>query len=72
MFSLLPMSTYHAGLELSAQASATGIRRAYLRLVRRTPAPAAHQRYPAVNEAYATLSNPIRRQRYNVALQQTR
>ncbi|QIX61925.1 J domain-containing protein [Hymenobacter sp. BT18] len=69
------MITYYAVLELSEQAAAAEIRRAYLHLVRlthpdRTADPAAHQRYLAVNEAYETLSDPIRRQRYDAALQQ--
>lgn len=68
------MTTHYTVLELSEQASVAEIRRAYLRLVLlthpdRTPDPAAHQRYLAVNEAYETLSDPIRRQRYDIALQ---
>ncbi|MBG8555182.1 J domain-containing protein [Hymenobacter guriensis] len=71
------MTTHYTVLEVGEQASATEIRRAYLRLVQlthpdRTPDPAAHQRYLAVNEAYETLSDPIRRQRYDLALQRAR
>ncbi|AYA37512.1 hypothetical protein D3Y59_10925 [Hymenobacter oligotrophus] len=67
------MTTYYQVLELSEQATAADIRRAYLRLVRlthpdRTPDPAAHQRYLLVNEAYDTLSKPELRSRYDARL----
>ncbi|KUG08188.1 J domain-containing protein [Solirubrum puertoriconensis] len=67
------MRTYYQVLELSEQATAEDIRRAYLRLVRithpdRTPDPAAHQRYLLVNEAYDTLRQPASRARYDAQL----
>jgi curved DNA-binding protein CbpA len=66
------MTPYQA-LELSADATADDIRRAYRRLVLlthpdRTPDPAAHARYLAVNAAYETLSDPTRRQAYDNGL----
>jgi curved DNA-binding protein CbpA len=71
------MSTYYAVLELSEQATPDDIRRAYRRLVQlthpdRTPDPAAHRRYLAVNEACETLSNPARRQQYDRQLHELR
>ncbi|UOQ78667.1 J domain-containing protein [Hymenobacter sp. 5516J-16] len=67
------MSTFYATLEVSEQATAEEIRRAYRRLVLlthpdRTPDPAAHERYLAVNAAYDVLSQPERRQLYDAAL----
>ncbi|QHJ07830.1 J domain-containing protein [Hymenobacter busanensis] len=67
------MTTYYQVLELSEQATAADIRRAYLHWVRlthpdRTPDPAAHARYLLVNEAYDTLSHPERRARYDARL----
>ncbi|QJX46301.1 J domain-containing protein [Hymenobacter taeanensis] len=71
------MSTLYTLLEVSEQASAEDLRRAYRRLVLlthpdRTPDPAAHQRYLIVNEAYDILSNPIRRRAYDALLQTQR
>ncbi|MBT2559534.1 J domain-containing protein [Hymenobacter sp. ISL-91] len=68
------MSTHYATLGLPASASATDIRQAYRKLVwlthpDRTPDPAAHARYLAVNEAYEVLSNPSRRASYDAALE---
>ncbi|WBA40708.1 J domain-containing protein [Hymenobacter canadensis] len=65
--------SYYAVLELSTQASPEDIRRAYRRLVLsthpdRTPDPAQHRRYLAINEAYETLSDPARRAAYDAAL----
>ncbi|GGG28085.1 J domain-containing protein [Hymenobacter glacieicola] len=67
------MSTFYATLEVSEQATAEEIRRAYRRLVLlthpdRTPDPAAHERYLAINAAYDVLSQPERRQLYDAAL----
>lgn len=69
--------TYYQILELSEQATAEDIRRAYLRLVRlthpdRTPDPAAHRRYLLVNEAYDALRQPEQRRRYDALLQAQR
>ncbi|HEX8350975.1 MAG TPA: J domain-containing protein [Hymenobacter sp.] len=69
------MRNYYQALEVAEQASASEIRRAYRRLVLlthpdRTTDPAAHARYLLINEAYETLSDPARRQRYDAALQQ--
>ncbi|SES81748.1 J domain-containing protein [Hymenobacter actinosclerus] len=68
------MSTHYATLGLPASASAADIRRAYRQLVwithpDRTPDPAAHARYLAVNDAYEVLSNPARRAAYDAALE---
>lgn len=68
------MSTHYATLGLPASASATDIKQAYRKLVwlthpDRTPDPAAHARYLAVNEAYEVLSNPSRRASYDAALE---
>ena len=65
--------THYQALELSADATADDIRRAYRRLVLlthpdRTPDPAAHARYLIVNAAYETLSDPGRRQAYDNGL----
>ncbi|UYZ57827.1 J domain-containing protein [Hymenobacter latericus] len=67
------MTTYYQVLELTEQATAHDIRRAYLRLVRlthpdRTPDPVAHQRYLLVNDAYDTLRHPATRARYDAQL----
>lgn len=67
--------SHYATLEISEQATPDDIRRAYRRLVLlthpdRTPDPAQHRRYLAINEAYEILSNPARRQRYDLALHQ--
>ncbi|RPD49747.1 J domain-containing protein [Hymenobacter sediminis] len=67
------MSTFYATLEVSEQATPEEIRRAYRRLVLlthpdRTPDPAAHERYLAINAAYDVLSQPARRQLYDAAL----
>lgn len=67
------MSTFYATLEVSEQATPEEIRRAYRRLVLlthpdRTPDPAAHERYLAINAAYDVLSQPERRQLYDAAL----
>ncbi len=67
------MSTHYATLGLPATASPDAIRQAYRRLVLlthpdRTPDPAAHQRFLAVNDAYDVLSNPARRAAYDAAL----
>ncbi|GAB2771989.1 hypothetical protein HNQ93_000699 [Hymenobacter luteus] len=67
------MSTFYATLEVGEQATPEEIRRAYRRLVLlthpdRTPDPAAHERYLAINAAYEVLSQPARRQLYDAAL----
>lgn len=67
------MSTHYTTLGIGEQATPEEIRRAYRRLVLlthpdRTPDPAQHRRYLAINEAYETLSDPARRQRYDYAL----
>ena len=68
------MPDYYATLGLTPQATAADIRQAYRRLVLlthpdRTPDPAAHQRFLAVNEAYDVLSNPARRDAYDASRQ---
>ncbi|RFP65409.1 J domain-containing protein [Hymenobacter lapidiphilus] len=68
------MSTHYATLGLPASASNADIRQAYRKLVwlthpDRTPDPAAHERYLAVNDAYEVLSNPTRRASYDAALE---
>ena len=68
------MSTHYATLGLPASATTAEIRQAYRELVwlthpDRTPDPAAHVRYLAVNEAYEVLSNPSRRASYDAALE---
>ncbi|SHL25312.1 J domain-containing protein [Hymenobacter psychrotolerans] len=68
--------THYEVLEVSEQATAQEIRRAYRRLVLlthpdRTPDPAAHRRYLAINEAYETLSSAARRQQYDAGLRPT-
>jgi len=65
--------THYQILEVSVGASAADIRSAYRLLVLathpdRTPDPAAHARYLAVNTAYETLSNPNRRAAYDKEL----
>lgn len=65
--------SHYATLEISEQATPDDIRRAYRRLVLlthpdRTPDPAQHRRYLAINEAYETLRDPVRRQRYDFTL----
>lgn len=65
--------TYYQILEVEPHASAAAIRQAYRRLVLlthpdRTPDPAAHARYLAVNEAYETIGNVQRRQQYDARL----
>ncbi|GAA4013812.1 hypothetical protein GCM10022408_28670 [Hymenobacter fastidiosus] len=67
------MTTHYQTLELSEQATADDIRRAYRRLVLlthpdRTPDPAAHARYLRVNEAYEILHNAQRRAGYDALL----
>ncbi|HEX8505987.1 MAG TPA: J domain-containing protein [Hymenobacter sp.] len=67
--------THYQALELPETATPEDIRRAYRRLVLlthpdRTPDPAAHARYLAVNAAYETLSDPARRQAYDAAMRQ--
>lgn len=67
------MTTYYMVLEVPEWAAPDDIRRAYRRLVLlthpdRTPDPAAHRRYLAINEAYDTLSNPSRRATYDARL----
>ena len=62
--------THYQVLELPETATAADIRRAYRRLVLlahpdRTPDPAAHARYLAVNAAYEVLSDPARRAAYD-------
>ena len=62
--------THYEVLELPENASAADIRRAYRRLVLlthpdRTPDPAAHARYLAINTAYEVLSDPGRRAAYD-------
>ena len=61
---------HYEALELPATAPAADIRRAYRRLVLlthpdRTPDPAAHARYLAINAAYEVLSDPARRAAYD-------
>ncbi|WP_019946328.1 J domain-containing protein [Hymenobacter aerophilus] len=68
------MSTHYTTLGLTSSASEADIRRAYRQLVwithpDRTPDPAAHARYLAVNDAYEVLSNPARRAAYDAALE---
>ncbi|MBF9142531.1 J domain-containing protein [Hymenobacter properus] len=67
--------THYEALELPENASAADIRHAYRRLVLlthpdRTPDPAAHARYLAVNTAYEVLSAPGRRAQYDGELHQ--
>jgi len=67
------VSTHYTTLGIGEQATPEEIRRAYRRLVLlthpdRTPDPAEHRRYLAINEAYETLSDPARRQRYDYVL----
>ncbi|WP_022821937.1 J domain-containing protein [Hymenobacter norwichensis] len=71
------MTTYYAILGVSEQATPDDIRRAYRRLVLlthpdRTPDPAAHQRFIAVNEAYEALNEPTRRYFYDSQLREMR
>ncbi|HEX8428453.1 J domain-containing protein [Hymenobacter sp.] len=71
------MTTYYAVLGISEQATPDDIRRAYRRLVLlthpdRTPDPAAHQRFLAVNEAYEALNEPSRRYFYDTQLREIR
>ncbi len=66
--------THYEVLELPENAPAADIRRAYRRLVLlthpdRTPDPAAHARYLAINAAYEVLSDPGRRAGYDFARQ---
>ncbi|GAA3918218.1 J domain-containing protein [Hymenobacter algoricola] len=67
------MTTHYQTLDLTEQASTDDIRRAYRRLVLithpdRTPDPAAHARYLAINEAYDVLGNARRRAGYDALL----
>lgn len=67
------MNTHYATLGLPANATSDAIRQAYRRLVLlthpdRTPDPAAHQRFLAVNDAYDVLRDPARRAAYDAAL----
>lgn len=67
------MITHYEVLEVPEQATANDVRRAYRRLVLlthpdRTPDPAAHQRYLAINRAYDVLSAPPKRQLYDAQL----
>jgi curved DNA-binding protein CbpA len=67
--------THYQALELPPTAQGADIRRAYRRLVLlthpdRTPDPAAHARYLAVNAAYEVLSDPARRQAYDSSFQE--
>ncbi|MFD2787021.1 J domain-containing protein [Hymenobacter rubripertinctus] len=67
------MSTHYATLGLPANAPPAAIRQAYRRLVLlthpdRTPDPAAHQRFLAVNDAYDVLRDPARRAAYDATL----
>ncbi|WP_375433869.1 J domain-containing protein [uncultured Hymenobacter sp.] len=71
------MTTYYTVLGVSEQATPDDIRRAYRRLALlthpdRTPDPAAHQRFLAVNEAYEALSEPNRRYFYDTQLREIR
>lgn len=71
------MNTYYAVLGVSEQATPDDIRRAYRRLALlthpdRTPDPAAHQRFLAVNEAYEALNEPTRRYFYDSQLREIR
>ncbi|MDF7812923.1 J domain-containing protein [Hymenobacter sp. YC55] len=71
------MTTYYAILGVSEQATPDDIRRAYRRLALlthpdRTPDPAAHQRFIAVNEAYEALNEPTRRYFYDSQLREMR
>lgn len=71
------MTTYYAVLGVSEQATPDDIRRAYRRLALlthpdRTPDPAAHQRFLAVNEAYEALNEPSRRYFYDTQLREIR
>ncbi|MBF9221921.1 J domain-containing protein [Hymenobacter ruricola] len=67
--------THYQALELPTDAPAADVRRAYRRLVLlthpdRTPDPAAHARYLAINAAYEVLSDPARRQAYDTSFQE--
>ncbi|GAB3580989.1 J domain-containing protein [Hymenobacter daeguensis] len=67
--------THYEILELPETATTADIRRAYRRLVLlthpdRTPDPAAHARYLAINASYEILSDPSRRAAYDNGLQQ--
>jgi|GEM_PF-1771039 len=67
------MTTHYQTLGLGEQASADDIRRAYRRLVLlthpdRTPDPAAHARYLAINAAYDVLGQARRRAGYDALL----
>lgn len=71
------MNTHYQELGLPETATAADIRRAYRRLVQlthpdRTPDPAQHRRYLAINQAYETLSHPARRAAYDAALARQR
>ena len=66
--------THYQTLELPADAPAAAIRQAYRRLVLlthpdRTPDPAAHARYLAVNAAYEVLTDPARKAAYDASFQ---
>lgn len=68
-------STYYDLLSLPASASMQQIRRAYRELSKRyhpdttaLPAAIATEKFQALNEAYATLSSPERRSRYDLKI----
>jgi DnaJ domain len=68
--------THYDTLEISLDATAAAIRTAYRQLVLathpdRTPDPAAHSRYLAVNAAYEVLSDPTRKHAYDASLEST-
>ncbi len=64
------MADYYELLEISRQASADEIKRAYRRLARQlhpdtNPDPAAGDRFKEIAQAYEVLSDPEKRQRYD-------
>ncbi|MCA8831993.1 J domain-containing protein [Hymenobacter pini] len=67
--------SYYEDLGIPEHTTPDDIRRAYRRLVLlthpdRTPDPAAHQQFLRINEAYETLSEPVRRTAYDMRRKQ--
>ncbi len=66
-------SGYYAALQVSQDAEPEVIEKAYRALAMKyhpdtSPAPQASQRMQRINEAYAVLSDPVRRRRYDASL----